>query len=153
MARVLVIANNPEEAAARAARLRDAGIDAEHYPASGTGGFRNLRAHPPEAIAIDLMELPSYGRYLGALLRQQKATRQIPLIFIEGDPGKTPRAKELFPDAMFTDWRRFGAALERAIRGAPAEPLVPNPFTSALTERYVRDFVDFIAKVEDSANE
>lgn len=94
-----------------------------------------MRAHPPDAIAIDLMELPSYGRSMGVLLRQQKATRPIPLIFIEGDPEKTPRARELFPDAIFTDWRGFGPALERAIRGAPAEPGVPNPFTSALLQK------------------
>lgn len=135
MARVLIIAYNPEEASARAARLRGEGIDAEHYPARGTGGLRNLRAHLPEAIAIDLMELPSYGRYMGALLRQQKATRHIPLIFIEGDPEKTPRAKELFPDAVFTSWKRFSAALERAIRLIPVEPVVPNLFTSPLLEK------------------
>ena len=37
---------------------------------------------------IDLTRLPSYGKAMGVLLRQQKALGRIPLVFVEGDPDK-----------------------------------------------------------------
>ena len=56
----------------------------------GGGLFRPLRENPPDAILIDLMRMPSYGRMTGAMLREQKGTRRIPLVFLAGDPEKTP---------------------------------------------------------------
>jgi hypothetical protein len=50
----------------------------------------------------------------------------IPLVFVEGDPEKAFRARELLPDAVFTDLLRIGAAVRRAIRRPPREPLVPD---------------------------
>src|SRR5215813_6765973 len=97
--RVLVIHRQPTEAIERAHRLRAQGFAAEPYSALGSRGFRLIRAHPPDAILIDLTTLPSYGRYMGAMLREQKATRAIPLVFLEGDPEKTVRVRETLPDA------------------------------------------------------
>jgi hypothetical protein len=123
--RVLVVHRKQIEAAARASRLCAQGIDAEPYTSAGSKGFGKIRAAPPDAIVIDLTELPSYGRYVGALIRESKSLRHIPLVFIEGDPEKTGKTRETLPDAVFAPWTKLAAAIDRAIRRAPADPLAP----------------------------
>jgi len=127
MARVLVIHNDAAEAPILAGRIRREDFDAEVYSARGAAGFRAIRAAPPDAIVIDLTRMPSYGRAMGALLREQKSTRGIPLVFIAGEPAKTRLVRELLPDAVITTVLRIGPALRKAIRQAPAEPVAPNP--------------------------
>jgi CheY-like chemotaxis protein len=124
--RVVVVHREAAEAVELAARLRRDGIAAEPYPYQGTKGFRELRANPPDAILIDLMRLPSYGRAMGAMLREGKATRSIPLVFLEGDPEKTQKVKETLPDAEFAPLPRVGAALRRAVTRPPSQPVVPE---------------------------
>ena len=124
--RVVVVHYELAEAAALAERLRREGLQAEPYPYLGSKGFRELRANPPDAVVIDLMRMPSYGRTMGALLRETKSTRAIPLVFLEGDPAKTARVRELLPDAVFAPLPRLKAAIERAARRRPAEPIVPD---------------------------
>ena len=63
---------------------------------------------------------------MGALLRERKSTRNIPLVFVQGDPEKAERVRELLPDAVIADLLRIGPAVRRAIRQAPAQPVVPN---------------------------
>jgi CheY-like chemotaxis protein len=124
--RVVVVHYEAAEAAALADRLRREGIAAEPYTALGTRGFRQLSAAPPDAILIDLIRMPSYGRAMGGMLRKTKSTRAIPIVFLEGDPEKTDRVRELLPDAGFTSLPRLAPALRRAVRTAPAEPVVPE---------------------------
>ncbi len=50
--------------------------------------IRRLNQVPPDAILIDLSRLPSQGRDLGVTLRQAKATRHIPLLFVGGEQLK-----------------------------------------------------------------
>src|ERR1035441_2272253 len=104
MTRVLVIHRDPLEATAWAARLRALGFDAGPYLSLGAKGFRGLRPDPPPAILTTRPRLPSYGRAMGVLLRQQKSLRAIPLIFAEGDPDKAARVRAVLPDAVYTVW-------------------------------------------------
>lgn len=127
MARVLVIHRDAAEAAERASRLRAGGFDAEPYTSLGSKGFREIRVHPPDAILIDLTRLPSYGKVMGAMLREQKSLRAIPLVFVEGDPEKTAQVRAILPDAVYAPWDSAAAAILRAIRRAPAEPMLPIP--------------------------
>ena len=126
MPRVLVIHRRPEAAAGRARRLSDDGFDASGYPVFGPSAFRSIRANPPDAILIDLTELPSYGRTMGVLLREQKGTRAIPLVFLKGDPEKAARVRELLPGAVFATLPNLAPAILRAIRSAPPEPSLPQ---------------------------
>lgn len=129
MARVLVIHWNPAEAAERAERLRREGFETSCFTDQRDGaGFRALRENPPDAVVIDLARLPSDGQAVGIALRGQKATRMVPLVFIEADPEKTARVRGLLPDAVFTTWPRIGAALRRALKKPLARPLVPGTF-------------------------
>jgi hypothetical protein len=132
---VVVIHRQPDEAAEVAGRLRDRGIEARPYLSPGTRGFRGIRAEPPSAIVIDLRRMPSYGRALGGLLRENKSLRAIPLVFIAGDPKKTAEARRLLPDAVFAEWSDVPAAIERAIREAPAEPRAPRPSKRSVAQK------------------
>ena len=129
MARILLVHWNPAEAAARAERLRGQGFQTSCFTGQRDGaGFRALRENPPDAVVIDLARLPSHGQAVGIALREQKATRMVPLVFIEADPEKTARVRGLLPDAVFTTWPRIGAALGRALRKPLAQPVVPDTF-------------------------
>jgi CheY-like chemotaxis protein len=92
----------------------------------GPAAMRSLSDDPPDAFVIDLGRLPSQGRDIAGWLRRQKATRAVPIVFIEGDPEKTQRVRDLLPDAVYTTWGRTRAALSHALRNPPARPVVPG---------------------------
>jgi CheY-like chemotaxis protein len=137
VARILVIHYEPAEAALLAERVRRQGFDAEAYPCVGAKGFRAIREYPPDAILIDLFRMPSYGKAMGALLREHKGTRAIPLVFLEGDPEKAAAVRQVLPDAAYAPLPRIGAALRRAIARPPADPLLPQVNTSILRKLHI----------------
>jgi hypothetical protein len=47
-------------------------------------------------------------------LRQWKATRAVPLVFVEGAPEKVEAVRALLPDAAYTNWAGVAAALRDA---------------------------------------
>ncbi|MEW6741246.1 MAG: hypothetical protein AB1486_00680 [Planctomycetota bacterium] len=114
---------NADEAEERIAALRAAGYEVD-YDVRPDAAWRDLRADPPAAIVIDLGRLPSHGRAVALALREQKSTRHVPLVFIQGDREKTARLKRELPDATFTTWGRIRTALGRAIARPPKEPIV-----------------------------
>jgi len=59
-------------------------------------------------------------------LRQLKATRHVPIIFVGGKPEKVQHLQRLFPDAVYTEWRRIRGALRRALKDPPKAPRVPG---------------------------
>ena len=129
MAEVLLVHWKPEEAAAHAAALERAGHDVRVLAPDGLPGLRALADRPPDAIVVDLGRLPSQGRDVAVALRQQKATRAVPLLFVEGDPGKTARVKTLLPDAGYTTWPALAEALRKTLAAATeakARPVVPG---------------------------
>jgi CheY-like chemotaxis protein len=125
MKRVVLIHWNAGEAAERAARLHEAGYDVSCHSDSRANP-RSLRDDPPDAFVVDLRRIPSQGRELGGWLRRQKATRDVPLVFVEGDLEKTSRVRALLPDATFTSWEDVAAKLADAIERPPEEPVVPG---------------------------
>jgi len=126
MKRVVLIHWKAAEALERIARLSKNGFRVEHYTAHGGEGLRNYRDDPPDAFVIDLSRLPSHGRAVGVFLREQKATRLVPLVFVEGEPDKVARVKGELPDATYTSWSRIGPAVSRAIAKPIAAPVVPR---------------------------
>ncbi len=125
MKRVVLVHWNAEEAEVRATSLRQAGYEVSCYT-DARGGPRGLRDDPPDAFVIDLARMPSQGRELGGWLRRQKATRYVPLVFIEGDPEKTARVRALLPDAAYIVWEDASATVDAALANPPAEPIVPE---------------------------
>lgn len=126
MGHIRLIHWNAVEGNQRAGELRLAGHQVDYQAAFGPLDLRGLRERPPDAFVIDLARTPSKGRDVALALRQQKATRAVPLIFVEGDPKKTARVRELLPDAFYTPWPGVGSALERALLQPPQKPLVPG---------------------------
>ncbi|MEJ2737640.1 MAG: hypothetical protein P8189_29470, partial [Anaerolineae bacterium] len=125
MYRVRLLSWNRTEAAERAEQLQSAGFGVIHEPLDAAG-LRALRQDPPSAVVIDLGRAPSPGRDVALGLRKYRATRDVPLVFVGGEPKKVARIKELLPDAVYTNWDDVGRSLERAIAHPPAEPVVPE---------------------------
>jgi hypothetical protein len=63
---------------------------------------------------------------MAVLLREQKSTRNIPLVFLKGDPEKAARVREVLPDAAFATWPNAAPVILRAIERAPCEAAAPN---------------------------
>jgi CheY-like chemotaxis protein len=126
MSRVTLIHWNAAEAKERAHRLRAAGHAAQVLSAGSGEALRQFRENPPAAFVIDLSRLPSQGRAVGVFLRQQKATRHVPLIFVGGQAEKVESVRKLLPDAVYTEWSRIRSDLSRAIKRLPAKPVVPG---------------------------
>jgi hypothetical protein len=129
MYRVRLIHWNAAETEERATRLSSFGYEVDSKPLSPTD-LRRLRENPPAAMVIDLGRLPSQGRDLALNIRKHKSTREVPLVFVEGDspgdPKKVARVQKLLPDAVYTTWTEIGDALPKAIDNPPAEPVVPD---------------------------
>lgn len=123
--RVRLIHWNDAEARERAARLEVAGYEVVADVPNGPGFLRELRETPPAAVVIDLSRIPSQGRDVGLAIRQYRATRHVPLVFVEGEPAKMARARELLPDAAYTTWGRIRGALKATLSRPPADPVVP----------------------------
>jgi hypothetical protein len=114
-----------EEAKERAQRIQSAGYEVVSEPLN-PARVRELRDDPPLAVVIDLSRLPSQGRDLALNIRKYKATRHVPLVFVDGDPEKVALIKDLLPDAVYTGWSRIASSLKRAIANPPADPVVPD---------------------------
>ena len=129
MSRITLIYWNAQEAQARATQLERAGHSVAVHADSRSAPL-TLRENPPDVFVIDLSRLPSHGRETGVWLRNQKATRHVPLVFVAGEPDKTGRVRELLPDAVYADWRHIRGAIRRAVQHAPYTPVVPGTFDS-----------------------
>ncbi len=112
------------------ARERAQLIEADGYRVDASpftsGSLRQLRDNPPAAVVIDLSRLPSHGREVAMALRYYKSTRAIPIIFVDGQPDKVERVKELLPDAKYTAWQDIGPAIREAIAAPPTDPVRPR---------------------------
>jgi hypothetical protein len=117
---------NEAETAERAARLEAAGYIVDASAVAPESFRASLLADPPAVIVIDLSRLPSHGRDVAMSLRQMKATRGVPIVFVDGAPEKVERTRQQLPDAVFTTWSRIRSDLRRAIAYPPAAPFVPS---------------------------
>jgi hypothetical protein len=123
---VALIHTNEKEAEQRAEQLRRAGFKATHLSTrAGASALRPLRDTPPAAIVIDLCRSPSHALEVGTSLRQQRATRNVALVFLGGAPDKVRRVQGILPDAAYGDWEDARAVILEAIAAVPDRPVVP----------------------------
>jgi hypothetical protein len=115
-----------EEVGERIDRLADLGYEVDGSVPGTSIGMRGLTENPPLAFVIDLGRLPSHGREVARALRQSKALRAVPIVFVDGKPDKRTSVEEEFPDASFAAWEGIGATLEAAIAHPPLDPIVPR---------------------------
>lgn len=130
MPRIRLLHWKQEECGSRAERLRVLGYAVDDA-ALVSSSMKEFRENPPDAVVIDLSRLPSHGREVGAFLRGGKATRLIPLVFVEGDPAKVETVKAILPDARYTTYSKIGPVLEDVLANPPREAYVPPSTTIA----------------------
>lgn len=125
MKRVQLVHWNASEGLERAKQLRSARYRVD-FETVTPALLKKLRNDPPDAVVVDLSRMPSGGRDVGVALRTYKSTRQLPLVFVGGDPDKVAGVKRSLPDAVFTSWDRMSGALKQAIARPPSDPVVPD---------------------------
>lgn len=89
--------------------------------------LKAIRRRPPDAFVIDLARMFSHGREVALALRSARATRSVPLVFVDGEPDKRAALERLLPDASYTTWARTRGTLRRAIASPPRNPRAPGP--------------------------
>lgn len=92
---------NNEEAAKLAEPLRARGWQVETESEDGARGCKAIQASLPDAVVIYLRRLPSHGRHTAAYLRETKATQDLPIIFVDGNPEAVQTTKEKVPQASY----------------------------------------------------
>ena len=93
-----------------------AGHEIDARPFTGPTSLKDLAAHPPAVLIIDLDRSPSQGRDLAVAMKHRAATRAIPLVMAGGDPKKVARIVELLPNLTYCEWSRVRGAVRKAIK-------------------------------------
>ena len=125
MSRVRLFHWKAAEAEALLQMLRSAGHTVDFDEQIQPGGLSAMRQSPPDVVVIDLSRLPSHGREVATFLRGQKATRHIPIVFVDGAAEKVEAIRKLLPDAVYTPRTHLRSALKKALVERPASPVVP----------------------------
>lgn len=115
-----------DEGLERQQQLEALGFEAQFDFGDGLFVARTIKSSPPDAVVIDLSRVPSHGREVALSLRSVKATRQVPIVFVAGEPEKVQKTRQLLPDAIYTTWGRIKSALPKAIAAPPKNPVVPD---------------------------
>ena len=126
MKTVRLIHWNEDEGLERQKQLEALGFEVAFDFGDSLFVSRQVKASPPDAIVIDLSRLPSHGREVAHSVRGTKATRHLPIVFVDGEPEKVEKTKQFIPDATFTTWGRIKTALPKAIASPPKNPVVPD---------------------------
>src|SRR5580704_11827280 len=100
--RIRLVHWRASEAAALLEQLRGGGHLVEYDEQVQSEGFRGIRQSPPDLFVIDLSRLPSHGREVAVFFRGQKATRHVPIVFVNGAPEKVAAIRRMLPDAVYT---------------------------------------------------
>src|SRR5882762_798631 len=132
MARVRVFHWKAAEAGPLLDKLRSAGYQTDYEERIDYKVMPALKQSPPAAVVIDLSRLPSHGCEAATGLRGHKATRLIPIVFVDGLPEKVEAVRQRLPDAVYTSRAGLVSALKRALAKTPANPVVP----AQMMERY-----------------
>lgn len=136
MPRVRLVHWKADEAVALRDALRAAGYAVDYDEKLSSAGFSAIRQSLPDAFVISLSRLPSHGREVAIFFRGRKATRHVPIVFVDGEPEKVEAIRKLIPDAVCAPSTRLRSALREVLANAnanrPASPVVP----AQMMERY-----------------
>lgn len=93
---------NKAEAANLAKSFREKGWTVAVESENGARGGKKVADNPPDAVVIYLSRLPSHGRATASGLRGLKATREVPIVFVDGEKEIRERTKAVVPNAIYT---------------------------------------------------
>jgi CheY-like chemotaxis protein len=132
MTRVRIVHWKPAEAEALVETCRAGGFEVEFDATDLPLVAKTIRRTMPDALVIDLTRMPSYGRELAFAIRRTKYTRQIPIVFVDGEPEKVEAIRRQLPDAVFASRKQLCARIKAACGRR-----IPNPVTPpGVMERY-----------------
>ena len=116
----------------KASLLKSVGYEVDSESMRDKETFKRIKELPPDVFVIDLSRLPSHGREIAVGLRQIKSTRNVPIIFAEGEKDKVDKIKKLLPDAIYSSWKGIQSALKKASKQKEIAKVVPL----SMMERY-----------------
>jgi CheY-like chemotaxis protein len=126
MSRIVLVHWNKKEARERSRKLKALGHKTAILSDTEKRNFESIRESPPDLFLIYLTRLPSHGREVGGYLRRLKATRHVPILFVDGNADRVSRTRSLIPDADFAKWEELKDTIPKAKKRAPANPVVPG---------------------------
>ena len=75
--------------------------------------LEQLGADPPDAVVVDLGQRPDEALAIAIELRE------LPRVFVGGDPADVDLVRASLPDARFSDWDGIGTILRTALERPP----------------------------------
>ena len=99
--RLYLVQWNQTSADARAVELRAAGYEVTVEFEDGARATRRILNNPPDIVLFDLAHRGSHSRETAAALRGFKATRRLPMLFIDGDEVEIDKTRSRVFQAMF----------------------------------------------------
>ena len=121
MTRIRLIHWDAADGHARATALKALSFEVVFEPVTGPADLKRITRDPPAVLVIDLSRSPMRGRDVALALRETKAMRAVPLVFVEGGPAKVARVREVFPEAVYTMWPMILDALRLALAQPPKD--------------------------------
>ncbi len=97
--------------------LREAGHRVRHHWRSEAGQgakvWNEVKRTPPEVLIIRLDQLPAQGRRVAAVTREVRSLRDLPLVFVGGEPAELEQTRTEFPGAGFCRFEELPETLAR----------------------------------------
>ncbi len=100
--KVFLVHWNLSQAEGVARELRSDGWEVDIESKDGARAYQLIKANPPNVVVVYLTHLPSHGRETAHALRSTKATRNLPIVFVDGKDEAVARTREKVADALFT---------------------------------------------------
>ncbi|NUO78449.1 response regulator transcription factor [candidate division KSB1 bacterium] len=116
MPRAFLVHWNKEEVLEKARPLRAAGWSVVCEHGDGEVAFKSIREKPPEVVIIHLSRLPSHGARVAEVLQQTKATHEIPIVFVDGEPDKIAKVQQKIPNATYLQSMHLDKFLQRFMK-------------------------------------
>lgn len=99
------------EAEVLAKEIRNMGWNVETETNDGDRAGKRIKDDPPDVVVIYLTRLPSHGRETGHTLRCIRATKNIPLVYVDGNDEAVSRTRNMVPDAIYTTTEELNRTL------------------------------------------
>ena len=128
MARIFYVHWHKDEAQDTVRALRAAGHKVVVHWSTGEEAWRLLKDTPPDALVISLARLPSHGRAVAEVIHETRRLRDLPTIFVGGEPEKVAATRTRFPNGTYCT----AGQLEKILK--KVQPFVP-PAPATLRQR------------------
>jgi hypothetical protein len=110
MAALFYIHFNEAELTDRLQQLAGTGLQLSgHWSTGQVAKFGDVL---PDIFVVSLHRLPSHGRHYVQWLWEAKKCQHIPVVFVDGKPGKVGATKEKFPKAVFCSSKELPAIIK-----------------------------------------